>query len=881
MRAHRDDLNAKKWETPNGACSIDVAPPGSLLCSEMVVPSEPAVAVARPRLHSMLDESAHTPVTLVAAPAGWGKTVLLSSWIRSHPDQDVIAWLSTEPEDDSRRFSSYLRACLGRDQPHAHHGGLTRPTVLVLDDFQYVQDAGSLDLVESLVRHAAERLRLIILTRADPSLPILRWRLSGDLLDLGPEDLAFTAAETAQLLRAHGLELSDDVAAELRAYVEGWPALLRLAALSVSGRCGSVSAEGLLAAAAPSIHDYVLREVYADQSPDSQDALLRTSIVERLSGGLIEAMTQRHDGESMFAQLQRRHMFAAPLGTQPTSHRYHQVLGDTLRNELWRSAPGEIAHLHRRAAHWHEKNGLSADALRHALAAGDSHHAVRLITDHWHEFVLCRRDNGRKVTTPAEDLLRADPTLAVAWAAVHLDLSDSGEVAHHLRIADRAHLTAAGTHQHEFIAARAVVELGWANITGSLDRVNSAVQRLLSVVGDEDLGLLPWDGVRAVTMTSVGVSQLSHGELDMAEESLADALALSERMGLSCSRAMSASGLSFIRAVRGDLRAAERIARMALAVPLCPGQSARVHCPFAYLALAIANVEWDRLEEADASLRQAALLCDPTRDPALTAIISVVRAQVQHESGDSGRAYETLLAGRRHLADRPSPFLRDWYTAVEIGVRAAHGDIGAVRRTLERALESGGTQPAVVAIALARAYLADDDWISACRVLPRRTDARGAFALVVRLEADLIEAVAAFRRGDTRSASRLLEGVLEAAEPDGFRRPFVRTGPAVRDLLVKHVDSGTAYWCTVSELIDSVDGGAARGPTTGGLTEPLTDRELTVLRYLQSILSNGEIACDMSVSVNTVKTHVRNIYRKLDSTGRREAVRRARELRLI
>jgi LuxR family maltose regulon positive regulatory protein len=897
MRPHRDVIDIEELERPASARGIEVLPGGQLLRSKLAVPPVPSMLLARPRLHTLLHNSA-AAVTVVSAPAGWGKTVLLSSWVQTLADGLPVAWLSLEPGDDASRLWSCIQVSLGLPEPDAWGEppaggsvsliaetlvGLAQPTVLILDEFQHLHDAASRSAVEFLVRHAGGRLRLIITTRVDPPLPLVRWRLAGDLLDIGTKDLAFTEAEIVELLARHGHTLPDQMVAELAAYTEGWPAILGLAALAMSGSPCTTSVDRVLAAAAPSIQDYLRREVLLDQPTGLRDVLLRTSILDRLSRGLVQAVTDRRDVDRVLAELERRNLFAAPPGTQPPSYSYHRVLGEMMRRELGQTAADSIPDLHRRAAAWHESVGLVGEALHHALAGGHFRQAAKLVTDEWHHFVLCPHatpTRTRGVSLP-DGAIPVDPELDLACAAAHIEAGDAVGAARHLRLADHHRDMVADDRRDGFVAACVALGLARARLSGDADGVSSGAQRLLALARDDQLGPASRDEVTAMTTTALGMAQLGRGDLREAEETLADACVACDRLGLSCARAMCASGLAFIQALRGELRSSQRLAQTALAVPPCSGRSGRLHCGFALLALAILDIEWNRLDDAETNLQLAADSCGPLPDPVLSAVISIVRAQMLHERGDPVGAHETLLTGRRYVAARPSPFLRDWYLAVEAGVRTAHGDPDTVRQSFEPALESADAAPAALAVVLARAYLADDDCESASRLVPRWPEDRDGIPRALRLEAGLIEAVATHRRGDERGAARMLERVLEAAEPDGFRRVFVRAGAAVRDLLLGHLESGTAYWATVRDLVDAIDDRTVRETAAPGLAEALTDREVTVLRYLQSVLSNAEIASDMSLSVNTVKTHVRNIYRKLDTTRRRDAVQRARQLHLI
>jgi LuxR family maltose regulon positive regulatory protein len=308
-------------------------------------------------------------------------------------------------------------------------------------------------------------------------------------------------------------------------------------------------------------------------------------------------------------------------------------------------------------------------------------------------------------------------------------------------------------------------------------------------------------------------------------------------------------------------------------------------CSHAHLALAVVAIARDRPADAEANLALAGQPVCPTDEPTSVVLAALVQAQLLRSRGDLAGGQRTVRAARERLTDRPhSRELTHWLLAAEADLHTAHGDLEAARRLLSPLVESGTAPVEPLAVALARTHLHGGQPGTAVQTLPDWADSTAQrWPLGTRLDAGLLDALAARQLGDGRRAARLLERVLELAEPEGFRRPFVSGGPAVRDLLAAHLDTGTAYWPLISELIVDRDAPTPREQQVGPLVpgEPLTERELTILRYLQSILSNVEIASELSLSVNTVKTHVRNIYRKLDATRRREAVRRARELRLL
>ncbi|WP_220091031.1 helix-turn-helix domain-containing protein, partial [Micromonospora saelicesensis] len=405
--------------------------------------------------------------------------------------------------------------------------------------------------------------------------------------------------------------------------------------------------------------------------------------------------------------------------------------------------------------------------------------------------------------------------------------------------------------------------------------------------------------LRAFTGTALGLAELADGALPTAR--FVRARAAAREAGRPRIELVAASRAALLLAVRGELRAAEQAARDALGMPPCRGWSCRLDCGYAYLALAVVALLRDQPEEATANLALALPALNVTGgragdpevgddwltaaadEPVAAAVAALCQAQLHRDSNDPATGQRLLVRAREALADRPSAAeLAGLLRAAEAELRAARGDLDSVRDLLADAADEEADP--VLAVTLAKVQLLAGDAATAERTLPDwQAPAATGWPLPVRLDAGLLDAVLAQRAGDGRRVGRILEQTLDLAGPQGCRRVFTRAEPPVRDLLAAHLDAGTAHFTLVSDLVRGAGQSAARPAArpSGVLDEPLTERELTILRYLQSILSNVEIASELSLSVNTVKTHVRNIYRKLDATRRREAVRRARELRLI
>ncbi|MDG4799359.1 LuxR C-terminal-related transcriptional regulator [Micromonospora sp. WMMD980] len=880
--------------SPSGRGVPAAGPP--LLGSRLAPPPPPGPTVLRPRLLDRLERGTAGPVTLLLAPAGWGKTTLLSGWARSERTGPTPVWVTVADGDTTGRLWAYLAAALrtavagdpdegppppmpdGPPRPEqlealaAALGARERPVLLVLDDLHRVTDPAALAGLEFLLRHGDGRLRLVAGARREPPLALHRWRLAGELTVLGPDELAFTADEVADLLVAHGVPVPAEAVPRLVERTGGWPAGLRFAALTLAAGTDPARAVHQISGDQPDVAAYLRDEVLAPLDPAARDVLSRSAVAVAVGADLAAALTGRADAGHLLAEAAREGGFVQQDGGSPPWYRPHPLLADLLRAELGRLPAEELRELHRRAAAWFAGHDRPAEALRHALTAGEWADAAELLVTRWPELAPDEPAPAAAPAPPeppAEEVLR-HPELALAAAAERAYAGDPAAADGQLRRASAADLPA--PRRARFRRLATAVELSLARLTGNHEEVRRAADRLLAEVTGGDS-----DDVRAVAGAAHGLVALAEGELTVAGGRFATALGAARRAGRARTELLCASRSAVLEAARGALTAAEEHAREALAMPPCRGWSSRLDCGYAYLALALAHWQRDRPAEAAAHL---ALAGPAGAEPGGAALVALCRAGLLADGGDPAAALRTLAAAR---AAAPGPELGAWLTAAEAQLRADVGDPAGGRALLDAA---GGAAPdPALAVASARLWLATGDAGAAERALP---DWPGPDAtrwpLPVRLGAGLLDAALAGAAGDGRRAGRLLEEVLALAEPEGCRRVFTRAEPGLRDLLATHLDSGTAYWATVDGLLRAVDasraGGAPDAPARV-LAEPLTERELTILRYLQSILSNVEIAAELSLSVNTVKTHVRNIYRKLDATRRREAVRRARELRLI
>jgi LuxR family transcriptional regulator, maltose regulon positive regulatory protein len=878
-----------------------------LLDSELTAPALPVEFTPRPRLATLLDDAAGGPLTVVVAPAGWGKTTLLSSWVRDI-EPGPVAWMTVERGDDADRFWRYLHASLGatvltaaeNQQMPPGPGAVPRrdyltrlanalacrttPAVLTIDDFHHVDDPSVASDLDFLLRHAAATLRLVLASRTRPELALHRWRLTGELTAVTADELAFTVPETAQLLACHGIELPEATVGTVRDRTEGWAAGLRLMALEIRG--SPDPAAGLLQAKGdqPAIAEYLWREVLADEPADVRQVLLLTSVSGRLHGGLVNALADRTDGERILAELAERNLFTVAIPGRPGWYRHHALLGEVLRSRAQRQIPEWLPKLHCRAASWHAAQGLGRTALWHALAARDCARATDVLFDQWPSIAICQSCDtaGTTVPPPAPDTVAA-PEVALAYAADRLSDDDGAGADRYLRLAEAHRKRVAPDHRNRFEVILIALRLARARLCPDPAAAIPLARRLLTLgpvsarAADEpDLDLR----TRAVALASLGTAHLHCGHLGPAEAALSDGMDAADQAYLPCARLACAARLALLRAAKGDLRSAEEAARATLLAQSCPAGCDRDRRACAHLALALVQYEREQLTDAARYLDLAAGTCHPAADPFLLAEIATARTRLLQAQHDLPGAYEVVRAAQRDLAGTTGPYAADRLILAEAEVRVDWGDTATVRAMLTPLVEDANPSSAEFAVPLARAYLRDGDPATASRVLPCWNDERAAEPLSMRLETGLLQAVAAHRTGDSHRAERSMERVLALAEPEGFRHLFTRGGSPVRALLAHQLDAGTAYWSWARELL-GVSGRTATSDNERALVEPLSDRELTVLRYLQGTLSNLEIASELSISVNTVKSHVRSVYRKLAVMHRRDAVRKARDLCLL
>jgi LuxR family transcriptional regulator, maltose regulon positive regulatory protein len=861
-------------------------------------PRLPRGLVPRPRLVEQLHRAVFdSRITLISAPPGTGKTVLLSSWLDQLGDQlKRVAWLGGSVDPDTSTFWPRAEAAVGAvvggsaapdELPVATISRLVEgsdgPVVLAVDDFGEFATTAVLEPLKALLRHGPANLHIAVACRRDPDLALYRFRLDGDLAEIRALDLAFTEAEATSLFDAAGVEIEPSQVRTLVDRTEGWAAGLRFAALSLRERDRVEPFVNAFARTERAISEYLVREVLSGQGDERRVFLLRTSICDRMTAELADAVTGRSDGEATLAALEHDNVFIES-GPDPGWYRYHPLFRELLRTQARYELAGDLVDVHRSAARWLAANGDGLAALRHAFAAQDGSLAGRLLAETWVQLM------GRGESSVAAELLtqlpnpsiRAEPHLCLLTAWHRFSSGESAEATAWLSLADRAAEPLDVDARQQYDTDRSLVTLLRARRTGDGDDLERTIADLAQ---PEALMQSPRGGEyrRTVAACARGAVATWRGELDKGTAALETALDASRRLGLRDCELDALSLLALTYAVRGELKRADRVARLTVEAcdqePQASGRSA--HRATALAARALCAFEWDDLDSTQrhgAAAREAA---DAVGDRLARLATALAGASSFHRLG-----FENVERARLELAgisadlaaDVSPPLLLPRLLALRSRIALAEGDLGAAKSILAK---HPAPHPAELIVAAARVDLARRDTAAAARAL-------GAVAAGVvpamfartRVEGAVLRAVAAAQVGDGKAGCEWIERALDLAEPEGMRAPFFEGGVVVQRLLRDAIRQGTGHRWLAGALVAAFDDPAGEGGAAE-LLEPLSEKECIVLRYLPTMMSNQEIAGELFVSVNTIKTHLKNIYRKLGSSDRRQAVRRARQLRLI
>ena len=914
------------------------APPGAavsgqdvLLATKLHVPGPPPGFVPRQRLVETLGEGLARGRVLVCAPAGFGKTALLADWARGggHP----VAWLGLDGGDsDPARFWRHAVAALDRARPGlAGRVGPPPPgslaglvtalinelaadpgpdeVLLVLDDYHLVGSGPVHESVAFLLENLPPGLRVVVSSRADPPLPLARLRARGQLAELRAADLRFTGEEAAALLgEAAGPGLPAAAAAALVARTEGWAAGLQLAGLSLRGHADPAGFVAAFSGSHRFVLDYLADEVLDGQPGQVRAFLLETSVLERLSAELCDAVTGRAGSQAMLAGVERAGLFLVPLDEVRGWWRYHHLFADLLRARLQAEQPGRVPTLHRAAAAWCEEHDLADDAVRHALAAGDAAWAARLVERHVE--TLLGRSEGVTLrrwlsALPAESV-RDRPRLCLAQAYGAAQGFQLETLEALLEDAERGFAVSGGEPYHDPAgrpaSVLANVPAGIAFLRASLARLRGDAalaarynRQALAQLGEDEWlmrSFVRWNGA---------VTDWLDGRLGPAERGLAEVLA--ER------RAVGALFVGFlpmrvwydlgeVQRAQGNLDAALATCRQALDTFGESSQTALTGP--AHVGLAQVLYERNELTAAlDHATRGVTLCRQLAFTPALATGLAVV-ARIRHAQGDAAGALAAMgEAGQAGL----SPQVITLFNPVpsqRARLLLAQGDVHAAARWTTAAglgPDDGPDYPREPAyLVLARVLLAQHDPGPACTLLQRLLDAAASqdrAGSVIEIQA--LRALALAARGDHAGALGALTEALTLARRHGYIRVFADEGAPMRALLTQLAAARPGQQHAARRIDPRYLAALLRacGPAGAvppriraatappGLIEPLTGRELEVLRLLAAGKSNQRIAHDLVVALDTVKKHVTHVLGKLGAANRTEAVARARDLGLI
>jgi LuxR family transcriptional regulator, maltose regulon positive regulatory protein len=907
--------------------------PAPLLETKLYVPGPRPGRVARPRLVELLDHGAASKLTLVSAPAGFGKTTVLADWLAGRTagasDGNPAAWLSLDQGDnDALSFwtgvVSALRsvrpdvgttalASLNEPQPPPIRSVLTRllnelgameaDIVLVLDDYHVIDAIDVHDAMAYLVDHLPARSHLVIATRADPPLPLARLRARSELVEIRAADLRFTSDEAAAYLNeSMGLDLTAGDVAALEGRTEGWIAALQLAALSMQGRDDVAGFIAGFAGDDRYIVDFLVEEVLQRQPAELQTFLLQTSVLDRLSGPLCDAVSGREGGRAILEALERGNLFLVPLDDRRRWYRYHHLFADVLRARVLDEFPGQVPDLHRRASAWYEQNGEPSAAIRHALAAGDFEHAADLVERATQAMRRRRQDatlRGWLEMLP-DDVVRVRPVLSVNYAGALLGYGELEGVEARLQDAERwlderpAQAEGPGSPSARTVVdpqelrrlpgAIAVYRAGQALIRGDVPGTMRHASRALELTVDDD------HLERAAAAGLVGLALWGSGDLESAHRSYSECASRLLQAGFVTDTLGCAIAMADIRLAQGRLGEARSTYERALQRAGEEGGPVLRGTADMYVGLSEIDRERDELTAARRRLLRSQELGEHTGLPQNPYRWRVAMARVLASEGDLVGAVDLLdEADHLYVGDffpnvRPVPALR-------ARMWVAQGRLSEARRwARERGLSADDDLE----------YVHEFEHLTLARLLlaRHRSDRTGGLigevtGLLERLlraaeggnrsgsvsEILVLQALAHQQGGDSPAALTSLQGALRLSEPEGYVRLFVDEGAPMLALLgaVSKHEFPAGY---VRRLIAAFGERADKAPALPGLVEPLSERELDVLRLLGSDLNGPDIARELIVSLNTVRTHTKSIYAKLGVNNRRAAVRRAAELRV-
>jgi ATP/maltotriose-dependent transcriptional regulator MalT len=900
---------------------------GPLLSSKCRLPIQRAGAVPRQRLADRLEATSRTPLTVLSAPAGFGKTTLLTEWLAELSTHGAaVAWLSLDRRDnDPVLFWTYLVTAMRTAVPGLGDAalqllasssppsdaalaallneveGLSKDLVLVLDDYHVVETPEVHEGMTFILEHQPPQLRLILATRIDPPLPTAKMRARGQLVEVRATDLRFTAEEAAAYLNGSmDLSLSDDDVAALEGRTEGWIAALQLAALSLQDREDASAFIAGFAGDDRYIVDYLAEEVLSRQPGYVRDFLLQTSILEGLTGPLCDAVTRREAGKATLVALERANLFLVPLDDRRQWYRYHHLFADVLHAHLLDERPHEVAELHGRASAWFEAHDDISQAISHALAGGDTGRAADLMELAMPRMRRERREAelARWVRALPDDVVRTRPVLGVAFVGALAQASKFDSVAERLEQVESLVRSADGTWPKEppphvivvdqdnyrslpahIQMYRAALALANADLDGTITHARQA----LELAPPED------PLARAAAGALAGLAAWTLGDLAGAHRAYTESTAGLTSAGFLADVLGCTITLGDIRRTQGRLTGALRTYQAALELTgSAPGIEPLRGTADMHVGIAGVLIERNDVRGALEHLTISQRLGEHNGLPQNPYRGRVVMARLREAEGDLDGALGLLDEAERVYVGDFAPNVQP-VAAVRTRLRIRRNELAPAQEWARERQLSCEDDPSYLReyehLTLARLLIADHraqpgarnvaDTLTLLDRLLAAAERGGRGASVIEV---LILQAAAHEAGENSPAAlAALHRALTLAQPEGYVRLFMDEGAPMVALLkaLRKQPAAPAY---VNHLIAST---TTRAAVRQELIEPLSERELDVLRLLGGDLGGPDIARQLSVSLNTVRTHTKSIYAKLGVTSRRAAVRQARDLNLI
>ena len=916
-------------------------PQDLFVATKLYIPFSRSKQVLRSRLLQRVNEGVQGKLTLICAPAGFGKTTLLSTWSEEYgvlsENASSVSWLSLDSGDNDpiRFWSCFIVALerlhpgLGTDalallhtpQPSPIELALTvlinaflaypKQIVLVLDDYQAITNVAIHAALAFLLEHLPPQLHLILACRTEPPLPLARMRSQGQLSEIRIDDLRFTVEETMAFFHSiMGLSLPEEALVTLEQRTEGWIAGLHLAALSLKGRTDISSFIHAFAGSHRYILDYLSDEVMRRQSDIVQTFLLQTSILDRLSGPLCDSVTGQQTSQAILEQLEQANLFIVPLDDNRGWYRYHHLLTDVLRHHLQQTHPEQIGELHRRAAHWYEQAGFISDAVRHALAAKDYDYAAPLMEQAALGMLLQGERGTLKLwieMLPAQ-YLQSYPRLSITYAAL-LAYSFQPEVA-------ESHLHLAESSLQETSAEEASPDV--KEMLGEIDSIQAEIAARLRrdfpraiALSHRALTRIPHErtSLRANIYLNLGYAHIDNGEVEEAQRSLMESLKLSQTVGNLHGALFSLHYLALLHIARGQLRNAYAECQQALQlVENHPEQKRSWHI---YIPMGDILRQWNELDRAAHVLTQGIEGCELIGETVFTAHGCVYLAQVRQAQGAQDEAISLMQRAEQimyyhHFTEIWTTMLLPFQVRLWLAQEKIDRAIQWAQELRPRLENTPHRLHPLETVALIRVLLIQSrqENVSSRQILAEAlhlTEQLRQSAEINKGEAHvyealLLQALVLQEQGKLSQALSTLAHALTSARPERYIRLFIDEGPPMALLLQRALEAGMVpdYVTTLLRAL----GKEPSAPLVAAQTlpmvsphasdsiiitllEPLSERELEVLRLMAVGYSNSEIARTLFVSMGTVKTHLRHIYGKLDVHTRTQALARARQLHLL